>query len=63
MSADFRAAVVIGVLVFPVVLAPFLQVDRAESFPDAGHPTFTTLRLFGWSMVGRSVFALACPSS
>jgi mannosyltransferase len=53
-----RSAVVIGVLVFPVVVAPFLQVNRAESFPDAGHPTLRTLRLFAWSMVGRSVFAL-----
>ncbi|MDQ1519242.1 MAG: hypothetical protein QOI55_315 [Actinomycetota bacterium] len=53
-----RSAVIIGVLTFPVVLAPLLQVNRAESFPNAGHPNFSTLRLFSWFMVGRSVFAL-----
>jgi mannosyltransferase len=54
----FRHAVVIGVCTSPVVLAPFLQVNRAESFPDATHPTFSTLRVFAWAIAGRSVFAL-----
>jgi hypothetical protein len=33
-------------------------VNRAESFPDATHPTFSTLRVFAWAIAGRSVFAL-----
>jgi mannosyltransferase len=53
-----RSTVTIAVLTFPVVIAPFLQVNRAESFPDSTHPTFTTIRLFAWVLVGRSVFSL-----
>jgi mannosyltransferase len=53
-----RDAVIVGVCTSPVVLAPFLQVNRAESFPDATHPTFSTLRVFAWAIAGRSVFAL-----
>lgn len=52
-----RDAVLIGVCTSPVVLAPFLQVNRAESFPDATRPTFSTLRVFAWAISGRSVFA------
>jgi mannosyltransferase len=53
-----RDAVIVGACISPVVLAPFLQVNRAESFPDATHPTFTTLRVFAWAIAGRSAFAL-----
>jgi hypothetical protein len=54
----FRDAVVIGVLVAPVVLAPSLQVDHAESYAGEHAPNFETLRLAAWGFAGRSVFAL-----
>jgi mannosyltransferase len=53
-----RSAILIGVLAAPVVVAPQLQLNRAEAFPAGNAPGLTTLRLFAWSFVGRSVFAL-----
>jgi len=47
------------VLAAPVVVAPQLQLDRAEAFPAGNTPGVATLRLFAWAFVGRSVFALA----
>jgi mannosyltransferase len=53
-----RDAIIIGVLAAPVVVAPQLQLNRAEAFPAGNAPGIATLRLFAWSYVGRSVFAL-----
>jgi mannosyltransferase len=53
-----RAALLIGVLVAPAVIAPQLHVDRGESFPSADAPTITTFRILAWQFAGRSVFAL-----
>jgi mannosyltransferase len=51
-------AVVIGVCVVPVVLAPLLQVDHGESYAGVTSPDLTTFRLAVWTFAGRSVFAL-----
>lgn len=56
--AFVRDAVVIGVCVLPVVLAPLLQVDRGESYAGVHSPDLTTVRLAVWTFAGRSVFAL-----